>query len=41
MTVKESDDVAGLPTPWGLTDFAGVPVGADSVAVARRVATVC
>jgi len=35
MTVKESNDVAGLPTTWGFSDFAALPVGADSVAVAR------
>ncbi|PCC68687.1 amidase [Nannocystis exedens] len=35
MTVKESHDVAGLPTTWGFADFAGRPVAADSLAVAR------
>lgn len=35
MTVKESNDVAGLPTTWGFADFAQRPIAADSVAVAR------
>ncbi len=35
MTVKESNDVAGLPTTWGIPDFAGRPVTTDAVAVQR------
>lgn len=35
ITVKESHDVAGLPTTWGFAQFAALPVTADSVAVAR------
>ncbi|WAS95718.1 amidase family protein [Nannocystis punicea] len=35
MTVKESNDVAGLPTTWGFAEFAELPIRADSVAVAR------
>ncbi|MCY1013873.1 amidase family protein [Nannocystis pusilla] len=35
MTVKESNDVAGLPTTWGFAQFAERPIEADSVAVAR------
>lgn len=35
MTVKESHDVAGLPTTWGLPAFAGWTAAADSVAVRR------
>ncbi|MEQ1753008.1 MAG: amidase family protein [Micropepsaceae bacterium] len=35
MTVKESNDVAGLPTTWGLVSFKDVAVKQDSVPVAR------
>ena len=35
MTVKESFDVAGLPTTWGLDFARHIPVTADAVAVAR------
>ena len=35
MTVKESNDVAGLPTTWGIPDFKSLPVREDGVAVAR------
>lgn len=36
MTVKESNDVAGLPTTWGMPMFKGLPpAGEDGVAVAR------
>lgn len=35
MTVKESNDVAGLPTTWGIPDFAGRLVTTDAVAVQR------
>ena len=35
MTVKESNDVAGLPTTWGFPWAASIPVRADSVAVRR------
>ncbi len=35
MTVKESNDVAGLPTTWGIPAFKELPVRADGVAVAR------
>jgi amidase len=35
MTVKESFDVAGLPTTWGVAEYQGVPVATDAVAVAR------
>src|SRR4051794_8771573 len=35
MTVKESYDVAGLPTTWGLTAFRDFRPAEDAVAVAR------
>jgi amidase len=35
MTVKESNDVAGLPTTWGMAVFKDLPVREDAVAVAR------
>ena len=35
MTVKESFNVAGLPTTWGLTEHAGKPVADDALAVKR------
>jgi amidase len=35
MTVKESFDVAGLPTTWGFEFARGLPVEQDAVAVAR------
>ncbi|MBI1210081.1 MAG: amidase [Alphaproteobacteria bacterium] len=35
MTVKESNDVAGLPTTWGVQGFKDLAVHEDSVAVAR------
>jgi amidase len=35
MTVKESHDVAGLPTTWGMVSFKDLPVRQDAVAVAR------
>ena len=35
MTVKESFDVAGLPTTWGFTEYAGKPVATDALAVRR------
>src|SRR5262245_32003929 len=35
MTVKESNDVAGLPTTWGMPVFKDLPIAEDSVAVAR------
>jgi len=35
MTVKESFDIAGLPTTWGLADAAGGLAGRDSAAVER------
>ncbi|MCY1056518.1 amidase family protein [Nannocystis sp. SCPEA4] len=35
MTVKESNDVAGLPTTWGFAEFEALPVVADALAVAR------
>jgi amidase len=35
MTVKESLDVAGLPTTWGVPGTERIPVRADAVAVAR------
>lgn len=34
VTLKESFDLAGLPTTWGLADFAGGTVVADSAAAA-------
>lgn len=35
MTVKESNDVAGLPSTWGMPVFKDLPVEEDGVAVAR------
>ena len=35
MTVKESNDVAGLPTTWGIPGTETIPVTRDAVAVAR------
>lgn len=35
MTVKESNDVAGLPTTWGMPVFKDLPITEDGVAVAR------
>ena len=35
MTVKESFNVAGLPTTWGLTEHARKPVAEDALAVKR------
>lgn len=35
MTVKESQDIAGLPTSWGLPDFRDFRPAVDGVAVAR------
>lgn len=35
MTVKESLDIAGLPTTWGMPVFKELPVRADATAVAR------
>lgn len=35
MTVKESFDVAGLPTTWGLPEYKEKPAGADALAVDR------
>ncbi len=35
MTVKESFDLAGLPTTWGFTEYAGKPVATDALAVRR------
>jgi amidase len=35
MTVKESHNIAGLPTTWGLAPFKGWTPGADSTGVAR------
>lgn len=35
MTVKESYNVAGLPTTWGIPSFSGWLADADAVAVAR------
>ncbi|MBI1237884.1 MAG: amidase [Alphaproteobacteria bacterium] len=35
MTVKESNDVAGLPSTWGFPEFKDLPVTEDAVAVAR------
>lgn len=35
MTVKESNDIAGLPTTWGLEPFAGNIVAADSPSIRR------
>jgi amidase len=35
MTVKESLDIAGLPTTWGMPVFRDLPVTTDAVAVSR------
>lgn len=35
MTVKESNDVAGLPSTWGMSVFKDLPVEEDGIAVAR------
>jgi amidase len=35
MTVKESNDVAGLPSTWGMPVFKDLPVHEDGIAVAR------
>jgi amidase len=35
MTVKESFDIAGLPTTWGLAEFCNTPVKANALAVER------
>lgn len=35
MTVKESFNIAGLPTTWGIPNTAQIPVTQDAVAVAR------
>lgn len=35
MTVKESFDVEGLPTTWGLADYKDIPVATNAVAVER------
>jgi amidase len=35
MTVKESNNIAGLPTTWGFAEFAGWTARSDAVAVAR------
>ena len=35
ITVKESFNVAGLPTTWGIPGAAQIPIEEDSVAVAR------
>ena len=35
MTVKESNDIAGLPTTWGMEDFADNIVGKDSPTITR------
>jgi len=35
MTVKESFNVAGLPTTWGIPEFAGFVADADVLAVSR------
>ena len=35
MTVKESNDIAGLPSTWGMPMFKELPVRADSVPVQR------
>jgi amidase len=35
MTVKESNDIAGLPSTWGMPQFKDLPVRKDSVAVSR------
>lgn len=38
MTVKESFDIAGLPTTWGLAEYCNTPVAKNSDAVARFLA---
>ena len=38
MTVKESFDLAGHPTTWGLAEFANVPAKANALAVDRFLA---
>jgi len=35
MTVKESFDVAGLPTTWGLAEYCNTPVATNALAVER------
>lgn len=35
MTVKESNDVAGLPTTWGMAAFRDLPIEADAIVVQR------
>lgn len=35
MTVKESHNVAGLPTSWGFPPFKDIPIATDSVGVSR------
>ena len=35
MTVKESHNIAGLPTTWGFPPFKDIPIRADSVGVTR------
>ena len=35
MTVKESLDIAGLPTTWGIPDFTVLPIREDAVVVQR------
>lgn len=35
MTVKESNDIAGLPSTWGFEHFKTLPVREDAIAVAR------
>ena len=35
MTVKESFDIAGLPTTWGLTEYCNTPVKTNAIAVER------
>jgi len=38
MTVKESFDIAGLPTTWGLAEYCNTALKTDSDAVARFLA---
>ncbi len=38
MTVKESFDIAGLPTTWGLAEYCNTPVAQNSLAVERFLA---
>ncbi len=38
MSVKESFNIAGLPTTWGLAEYANTPVPANSLAVERFLA---